>query len=77
MVVAPGFIDLHQHAHDAAAYRVEVLDGTTTALELEEGTVNIDGWYDARAGCLSRVECSRPDPVIPIAAFARSRYPTI
>ena len=31
-------------------YRVEVLDGTTTALELEGGTVDVDRWYDARAG---------------------------
>ncbi|MFN0177851.1 MAG: amidohydrolase family protein [Gemmatimonadales bacterium] len=50
MVVAPGFIDLHQHAHDAAAYRVEALDGTTTALELEGGTATVDAWYAARAG---------------------------
>lgn len=50
MVVAPGFIDLHQHAQDTAGYRVEVLDGTTTALELEGGTYDIDAWYDARAG---------------------------
>ncbi|MEO7362505.1 MAG: amidohydrolase family protein [Gemmatimonadaceae bacterium] len=50
MVVAPGFIDLHQHAQDSAAYRVEVLDGTTTALELEGGTLDVDGWYAARAG---------------------------
>ncbi|MEP6834034.1 MAG: hypothetical protein ABJB74_11595 [Gemmatimonas sp.] len=50
MVVAPGFIDLHQHAQDTAGYRVEVLDGTTTALELEGGTVDIDAWYDTRAG---------------------------
>lgn len=50
MVVAPGFIDLHQHAQDSVGYRVEVLDGTTTALELEGGTVDIDRWYDERAG---------------------------
>ncbi len=50
MVVAPGFIDLHQHAQDSAAYRVEVLDGTTTALELEGGTDDVDSWYAARAG---------------------------
>lgn len=49
-VVAPGVIDLHQHAQDSAAYRVEVLDGTTTALELEGGTADVDGWYAARAG---------------------------
>lgn len=50
LVVAPGFIDLHQHAQDAAAYRVEVQDGTTTALELEEGTGDVDKWYADRAG---------------------------
>lgn len=50
LVVAPGFIDLHQHAHDAAGYRVEALDGTTTAFELEEGTGNVDAWYEERAG---------------------------
>ncbi len=50
MVVAPGFNDLHQHAQDTAGYRVEVLDGTTTALELEGGTVEVDRWYDERAG---------------------------
>lgn len=50
LVVAPGFIDLHQHAQDAAGYRVAVLDGTTTALELEGGTADVDRWYDERAG---------------------------
>lgn len=50
LVVAPGFIDLHQHAHDAAGYRVEALDGTTTAFELEEGTGEVDAWYEERAG---------------------------
>ncbi len=50
LVVAPGFIDLHQHAQDAAGYRVAALDGTTTALELEGGTPDVDRWYAARAG---------------------------
>ncbi len=50
MVVAPGFIDLHQHAQDTAGYRVAALDGSTTVLELEGGTADIDRWYDARAG---------------------------
>ena len=50
MVVAPGFIDLHQHAQDDAAYRVEALDGTTTALELEGGTGDVAGWYREREG---------------------------
>lgn len=50
MVVAPGFIDLHQHAQDLAGYRVEVMDGTTTALELEGGTDDVEGWYRQREG---------------------------
>jgi N-acyl-D-aspartate/D-glutamate deacylase len=49
LVVAPGFIDLHQHAQGSAGYRVAVLDGTTTALELEEGPAEVAGWYAARA----------------------------
>ena len=49
LVVAPGFIDLHQHAQSPAGYRVEVLDGTTTALELEGGTDDVVAWYRARA----------------------------
>jgi dihydroorotase len=49
LVVAPGFIDLHQHAQDSAAYRVEALDGTTTALELEEGPADVAAWYATRA----------------------------
>ena len=50
LVVAPGFIDLHSHGQDAENYRVQALDGVTTALELEVGTADVDAWYDARAG---------------------------
>ncbi|HVX40079.1 MAG TPA: amidohydrolase family protein [Gemmatimonadaceae bacterium] len=50
LVVAPGFIDLHQHAQDSAGYAVEARDGTTTALELEEGPADVPPWYAARAG---------------------------
>ncbi len=49
LVIAPGFIDLHQHAQTDAGHRVEVLDGTTTARELEGGTDDVDAWYRARA----------------------------
>src|SRR5207244_12159629 len=35
LVVAPGFIDLHQHAQGIESQRVKALDGVTTALELE------------------------------------------
>jgi N-acyl-D-aspartate/D-glutamate deacylase len=53
MVVAPGFIDLHQHARMAVnptMYRHKAVDGVTTALELEVGTDDIDRWYDEREG---------------------------
>src|SRR3984885_13824104 len=37
LVVAPGFIDLHQHAQDLASQRVKAFDGVTPALEMEIG----------------------------------------
>jgi N-acyl-D-aspartate/D-glutamate deacylase len=49
-VVAPGFIDLHAHAHHALSYDLRARDGVTTALELEIGTAEVDRWYDERAG---------------------------
>lgn len=50
LVVAPGFIDLHQHGQDDENYRLKAMDGVTTALELEVGTADPDAWYAARAG---------------------------
>jgi N-acyl-D-aspartate/D-glutamate deacylase len=51
-VVAPGFIDLHQHAQDEESHRLKALDGVTSALELEVGTADVDRWYAERAGKL-------------------------
>ncbi len=48
LVVAPGFIDIHQHGQDTENYRYKVMDGVTTALELEMGTSDIDKWYSER-----------------------------
>ena len=50
LVVAPGFIDLHQHGQDEENYRYKAMDGVTTALELEVGTGDVDQWYTERAG---------------------------
>src|SRR5215510_14528388 len=50
LVVAPGFIDLHQHAQHPTAYAVEATAGITSAFELEDGTGDVDRWYDERAG---------------------------
>jgi hypothetical protein len=41
LVVAPGFIDLHQHAQGIETQRVKALDGVTTALELEIGVSDV------------------------------------
>jgi cytosine/adenosine deaminase-related metal-dependent hydrolase len=37
LVVTAGFVDLHSHVNDIAGLRLQVLDGVTTALELEAG----------------------------------------
>lgn len=40
-VVSPGFINLHSHSVAEPGYRLELLDGVTTVLELEAGTFPI------------------------------------
>jgi N-acyl-D-aspartate/D-glutamate deacylase len=47
-VVAPGFIDLHEHGQQEESYALMVRDGVTSALELEVGTGDVAGWYAAR-----------------------------
>src|SRR5690348_5130906 len=49
-VVSPGFIDLHQHGQTDENYRFKVMDGVTTALELEVGTGDVERWYAEREG---------------------------
>ena len=49
-VVAPGFIDLHEHGQQEESYRMMVSDGVTSAFELEVGTGDVAAWYDARQG---------------------------
>jgi len=48
LVVAPGFIDLHEHGQQEESYRMMVRDGVTSAFELEVGTGDVAAWYDAR-----------------------------
>ena len=50
LVVAPGFIDLHQHGQDEENYKAKARDGVTTALELEVGVADVDRWYGEREG---------------------------
>ncbi len=50
LVVAPGFIDLHQHALDEQSICLKAQDGVTSILELEVGTADVAQWYDQREG---------------------------
>jgi N-acyl-D-aspartate/D-glutamate deacylase len=50
LVVAPGFIDLHEHGQDPRNYQFQAHDGVTTSLELEVGTGDVDQWYATREG---------------------------
>ena len=50
LVVAPGFIDLHEHGQEPRNYEFQARDGVTTSLELEAGTDDVDRWYAAREG---------------------------
>jgi N-acyl-D-aspartate/D-glutamate deacylase len=49
LVVAPGFIDLHEHGQEPRNYQFQARDGVTTSLELEAGTDDVDKWYAERA----------------------------
>jgi N-acyl-D-aspartate/D-glutamate deacylase len=50
LVVAPGFIDLHEHGQTPDSYKFQAHDGVTTTLELELGTADVDKWYAKREG---------------------------
>src|SRR5271163_202453 len=50
LVVAPGFIDLHEHGQEPRNYEFQAHDGVTTTLELEAGTADVDDWYAHREG---------------------------
>jgi N-acyl-D-aspartate/D-glutamate deacylase len=50
LIVAPGFIDLHQHAQDLESQRVKALDGVTTALEMEIGKPDVAAFLQSNEG---------------------------
>jgi N-acyl-D-aspartate/D-glutamate deacylase len=50
LVVAPGFIDLHQHGQNLASQRVKAFDGVTTALEMEIGTPDVTEFLNSKQG---------------------------
>ena len=60
LVVAPGFIDMHEHGQEPRNYQFQAHDGVTTSLELEGGTDDVDRWYAEREG---KAESKRRQPV--------------
>jgi len=52
LVVAPGFIDGHQHCIETYAYRLMLRDGRTTIMDLEVGSYGptVDKFYKMREG---------------------------
>lgn len=48
-VVSPGFIDMHAHGQTISAGRMQALDGVTTALDLEGGTLPVADYYQRLA----------------------------
>jgi N-acyl-D-aspartate/D-glutamate deacylase len=50
LVVAPGFIDLHQHGQELDSQYVKAFDGVTTALEMEIGVPDVTRFLKAKEG---------------------------
>jgi N-acyl-D-aspartate/D-glutamate deacylase len=50
LVVAPGFIDLHQHGQEIESQRVKAFDGVTTALEMEIGAPDVTQFLKTKEG---------------------------
>src|SRR6266446_6375983 len=50
LVVAPAFIDLHQHGQDLESGRVKALDGVATALEMEIGVPDVAKFLKHKEG---------------------------
>lgn len=50
LVVAPGFIDPISHGQDLENDQVQIFDGVTTKLQLENGTRDQDAWHKAQKG---------------------------
>jgi len=50
LVVAPGFIDLHQHGQDEASGVLKAFDGVTSGLEMEIGVPDVKGFLAQKSG---------------------------
>lgn len=73
LVVAPGFIDLHQHDQSENGYRLKAMDGVTSALELEIGPPDVRKFLDQRRnGALINYGTSASHPWARAAAFGQA-----
>jgi N-acyl-D-aspartate/D-glutamate deacylase len=50
LVVSPGFIDLHAHGQDPVAEKLQLLDGVTTAIDMEMGLTPIARFHQDMTG---------------------------
>lgn len=50
LVVAPGFIDLHQHAQDEVSGVLKAFDGVTSGLEMEIGVPDVKAFLARKSG---------------------------
>ncbi|MBL8266821.1 amidohydrolase family protein [Steroidobacter sp.] len=50
LVVAPGFIDLHQHGHDEVSGVLKAFDGVTSGLEMEIGVPDVKEFLARKSG---------------------------
>jgi N-acyl-D-aspartate/D-glutamate deacylase len=70
LVVAPGFIDLHNHSQNAGGYKRSAQDGVTTSLELEVGVFPIADYYETRKNrALINFGASVSHPLVRSLAF--------
>ena len=70
LVVAPGFIDLHQHGQDLESQRLKSMDGVTTALELEIGVPDVAAFLkDMKGHALINYGTSASHPAARALAF--------
>jgi N-acyl-D-aspartate/D-glutamate deacylase len=74
LVVAPGFIDLHEHGQQPRNYEFQARDGVTTSLELEAGTADVAKWYAEREG-KARINFGVSIGHIPVRAVAMAHLP--
>jgi len=49
-VVTAGFIDTHTHSSDKFSITMSMMDGVTSAMDLELGALNVGAWYEREQG---------------------------